>query len=185
MCAFRESDNIFECILCNRRTVERYCSGQISNSPIDHHTVFSTLHLDRLKKDYESDVSTSARCNHSIKRNQINAVESLLGFWLVIVISSTPNRSGRLHSDIAFHLPLWQIVFLSWQIRLHPQQAGFLEQYCWQVSRASLSPNRKSLGKSNFSIVFLLMFWQVIPPSFCWNSLGNTIMETFVLWFCR
>ena len=109
MCSFRESDNIFEYILCNRRTVEHYGNDPTSISPIDHHTVFSTLHLDRLKKDYESDVSTSARCNHiyvSIKRNQIVAVESLLGFWLVIVISSTPNRSGRLHSDIAFHLPL-------------------------------------------------------------------------------
>ena len=59
MCVFRESDNIFECILCNRRTVERYCNDLISILPIDHHTGFSPLHLDRLIKDYESDISVN------------------------------------------------------------------------------------------------------------------------------
>ena len=56
MCKCQESDNIFEYILCNRRTVERYGNDPISILPIAHHTVFSRLHLYRLIRDDESDV---------------------------------------------------------------------------------------------------------------------------------
>ena len=59
MCKCQESDNIFEYILCNRRTVERYGNDLISILPIDYHTVFSPLHLDRLIKDYEIDINVN------------------------------------------------------------------------------------------------------------------------------
>ena len=126
MCVFRESDNIFECILCNCRTVERYCNGRISISPIDHHTVFSTLHLYKLIKDYKSDVNANKL--ELFTARKIHAIEFLLGFWLVRVLSFTPNCSALLHSEIAFHLPLWQIVLPSLHMRLQPQQLRFVEQ---------------------------------------------------------
>ena len=180
MCKCRELDNIFERILCNRHTVEHYDNDPISISPIDHHTVFSTLHLYKLIKDYKSDVNANKL--ELFTARKIHAIEFLLGFWLVRVLSFTPNCSALLHSEIAFHLPLWQIVLPSWQTRLQPQQLRFIEQYFWQRSRASVSANRKSLGKANSLIVLLVLFLQVISPSFCWNSPGNTVIETFVWW---
>ena len=105
----------------------------------------------------------------------------LLGFKLVRCFSSALTRSGLLHSEIAFHLPLWQIILSSLQVIVQPQHVGFLEQNFWQVCSASSLSNRNSLGKSNILITLVLMLLQVTPSSFCWNSLGNTEMQIILI----
>ena len=78
MCFYRESDNTFESILCNRRTVEHYGNDPISNSLIDHHAVFSLLHLYKLTKDYEQDVSANRLevfiCKHKNEKQTCHRV---------------------------------------------------------------------------------------------------------------
>ena len=73
----------------------------------------SPINLYKLIQDYEADISANklklikSRRNiiFNHKKNNVQAIEFLPGFWLVRALSSTPDLSGMLHSEIAFHLP--------------------------------------------------------------------------------